>query len=157
WPVQPSGQRTWASFPELEDLQRESKASGSTPLSAVAGVTDLRPILMADDGARELQALAVSHELFGMLGVRPALGRDFTTDDDPVGAAPVVILSDTFWRTQFGGDPAVVDRSIQLNDGTFKVVGVLPPRFSILPATSVLPHRVDVWLPLQRHLASRDR
>jgi putative ABC transport system permease protein len=68
-----------------------------------------------------------------------------------------VILSDAFWRTQFGGDPRIVGSLIRLNEREYSVIGVLPATFTILPASSVLPERVDVWLPLQLHLPSRDR
>jgi predicted permease len=152
WPVQPSGERTWLSFPELEDLRREA---GS--LAAVAGFTDLRLNLIADGMGHELQGVAVSHDLFRLLGVAPVLGRDFSRSDDQPGAAAVAILSDSFWRARFGGDPAIVGRSIVLDARRCVVIGVLPPAFGILPPSSVLPDRVDVWLPLEQHLASRDR
>jgi putative ABC transport system permease protein len=152
WAVPPSGARTWLSFPELDDLQRET-----TRFSAVAGFTDLRPTLVASGVGHELQALAVSHQFFGLLGVTPSLGRDFTRQDDRAGAAPVAILGDAFWRSRFGGDPAIVGRQVTLNDQPYVVVGVLPAGFTMLPPSSVLPERVDVWLPLEPHLASRNR
>jgi putative ABC transport system permease protein len=152
WPVQPSGERTWLSFPELEDLRREG---GS--LAAVAGLTDLRPTFIADGVGYELQAVAVSRDLFRLLGVAPVLGRDFSRSDDQRRGAAVAILSDSFWRARFGADPTIVGRSIVLDARPCVVIGVLPPAFGILPPSSVLPDRVDVWLPLEQHLASRDR
>jgi predicted permease len=155
WPVPPSGQRTWLSFPELDDLQRE--AANRSSLASVEGLTDLRPILFAGGAGRELQALAVSHGLFELLGVPPALGRSFTVTDDREGAEPVVILSESFWKTELGSDPRSIGRTLTLNDRNYRVIGVMPASFSILPASSVLPEHVDVWLPLQPHLPMRDR
>jgi putative ABC transport system permease protein len=152
WPVQPSGDRTWLSYPELEDMRRDRAA-----LRHVAGLTDLHIHFSADGIGHELQALAVSHDLFEMLGVVPILGRTFLADEDRAGAAPAVILSYDVWRDRFGSDPRVVHRTIRLNDRDYAVTGVLPSGFSVLPATSVFPARVDVWVPLETHLASRDR
>jgi putative ABC transport system permease protein len=152
WAVQPSGERTWLSFPELERLQQEPGG-----LSGVSGITDLRPHYEHDGVGQELQALAVSHGFFGMLGVPPALGRDFVGEDDRAGAAPVVILSDAFWRVQLGGDAAALGRPLTLNGRDYSVIGILPASFELLPASTVLPDHVDLWLPLEPHLASRDR
>jgi hypothetical protein len=73
-----------------------------------------------------------------MLGVRPALGRDFTPQEDAPGVA-VVMISDRLWRQRFGADPAIVNRSITLNGRANLVVGVMPPGFSILDK------KTDVW------------
>jgi putative ABC transport system permease protein len=148
WAVAPSGTRTWLSFPELEDLRRVSRA---------VGLSDLRSVMISDGRARELQAVVVSHDLFTLLGVAPQLGRSFTPEDDRAGAPRVVILSDAFWRTQFGGDPSVIGRSVTINDQRCTIVGILPATFSILPPSSVFPDHVDVWLPLEPQLPSRER
>ena len=152
WAIQPSGERTWLSFPELERLQQQPGG-----LSGASGITDLRPQYEHDGIGQELQALAVSHGFFGMLGVPLAAGRDFVSEDDRTGAAPVVILSDAFWRTQLGRDPAVLSRTLRLNGRDYSIIGVLPASFELLPASTVLPDRADVWLPLEPHLLSRDR
>ncbi len=152
WPIQPSGERTWLSFPEVEDLQRDL-----TTVTGVAGFTDVRPTLVSNRLGSEVQALAVSFNFFALLGVSPATGRDFTRADDRPGATPVVILSHAFWRAQFASDPGIVGRSVVLDQRSYTVVGVLPADFSVLQPTSVLPARVDIWLPLEPHLASRDR
>jgi putative ABC transport system permease protein len=152
WSVQPSGERTWLSLPELEELQRDVPA-----FAGVCGLTDLRPTLLLDGGGQEIQALAVSHQFFRVLGVVPRLGRDFSAEDDRDGAAPAAVLSDAFWRAQFGANPAIVGRRIRLNEREYAVIGILPADFALLPASTVLPDRVDVWLPLATHLPARDR
>ena len=74
--------------------------------------------------ARALSA-RIESEFFRTLGVQPALGRLFRPDDHESGR--VVILSDSFWRRNFGADPAAVDRGIVVNGVPHTIVGVLPP------------------------------
>jgi predicted permease len=152
WPIQPSGERTWLSFPEIEDLQGEL-----TSVSAVAGFTDYRPTLVSHGNGVELQALAVSHNFFSLLGISPAAGRNFSRADGRRGAHNVVMLSHAFWRAQFASNPAIVGQSVRLDDRPYTVIGILPSNFAVLPPSSVLPERVDIWLPLEPHLASRNR
>lgn len=152
WAVQPSGDTTWLSFPEIEELQRQVPALGSA-----AGFTDLRPTLVVDGVGHEIQALAVSHQFFGMLGVMPVRGRNFNAGDDRQGAAPSAVISDEFWRTRLGRRPSAIGSKLRLNDRDVEIIGVLPPSFTLLPASSVLPNQVDVWLPLEPNMPSRDR
>jgi hypothetical protein len=127
WVVRPDGERTWLSFPELEELQRRRPG-----VEDVGGVMDVRMAAIAGGGAEEVQGLAVSHDLFRLLGVPMALGRDFDAADDRTGSAPVVVLSETFWRTRFGGDPRVIGTQLRMNDHDTPAVqtalGPLSPR-----------------------------
>src|SRR5690606_5121211 len=76
----------------------------------------------------------VTSNYFGVLGMRPALGRLLNRDDDVSGAEPVMLLTDAYWERAFGRDPSVVGRIIDLVDGVppitpvpVRVVGVLEP------------------------------
>lgn len=83
-----------------------------------------------------VSAVRTSPNLFRVLGVRPLLGRDFVDADAQKGATPVVMLSYVGWQTLYGGDPAVVGRTLGRTVGTrATVVGVLPPelRFPQVP------------------------
>ena len=71
----------------------------------------------------------VIHNFLQVLGVQPAMGRAFTADDARHGAAPVVLLSDAWWRRQFNADPAIVGKAIDLNGQQTTVIGVLPRTF----------------------------
>jgi putative ABC transport system permease protein len=85
---------------------------------------------------------AVSAELFPLLGVRPALGRGFTAEEEKPGSDKVVILSHGLWRDTFGGEPSIVGRDIILGGEKYTVVGVMPEGFHFLePYTRV-------WVPL---------
>lgn len=78
--------------------------------------------------AERISAAQVSASYFRLLGVRPALGRAFTTTDE-LNGADVAILSDAFWRRRFGADPAIVGRAIVMDGASYTVVGVMPRDF----------------------------
>jgi putative ABC transport system permease protein len=73
---------------------------------------------------------AVTVNFFPVLGVVPALGRNFNPDEDWSGSPNVLLLSDYFWRNKFNADPKIVGRPIQLDGTEFTVIGVLPRHFS---------------------------
>ncbi len=84
---------------------------------------------------------------FQVLGVQPAMGRVFTAADGRHGAAPVVLLSNAWWRTQFGADKSIVGKAIDLNGQQTTVIGVLPPTFDFGSVFSP-GLRVDAITPL---------
>jgi predicted permease len=94
--------------------------------------------------ARLVTAGAVTADLFPLLGVRPAVGRFFTADEDRTsGADHVAVLGDGLWRSEFGRDRTVLGRAIILGDEPYTVVGVAPPGF-----TGPQLAKVDVWTPM---------
>ena len=93
---------------------------------------------------RLAQVAGASAGLFPLLGVRPHLGRFFTLDEDRVPAGtPVAVLGYDLWRSEFGGDPGVIGRTIRVRTRDLQIVGVAPPGFSGADLA-----RVDVWMPL---------
>ncbi len=93
----------------------------------------------------------VSAELFRVLGVRPALGRDFTPDEDRPHGANAALISYGLWQGRFGADSAVIGRVMQLNGADYPVVGVMPRGFTFDAPSA------DVWLPLQLSVDPRDQ
>jgi putative ABC transport system permease protein len=93
---------------------------------------DSAQTLTGVDQARRIRARRITGNFFRAVGVAPALGRDFTDDDDRPNATPAVILSDGFWKTAFGGDAAIVGRVITLNQIPYTVAGVMPAGFEYL-------------------------
>ena len=81
----------------------------------------------------------VSHDFFNVLGIRPIFGRTFLAADDAPGADAVLVLSNSYWRKTFGGDPSIVGRVFQMNDRPHTVVGVLP-------AVPLYPQENDVYM-----------
>ena len=79
--------------------------------------------------AERVNGLMVSAGFFATLGIHPSLGRDFRSEDDHIGAAPVAMLSDGFWHRRFGASPDVIGKSIDLNGTDYTVTGILPPDF----------------------------
>ena len=106
------------------------------------------PTLVTEAEAEQLPAARVSWNYFAVLGVRPALGRDFTASDDRQDGWRVVLLSDRLWRRRFGADPRIVGRTIALNDQPFRVVGVMPSSFEPLDSQRYFSVVADVWAPM---------
>jgi putative ABC transport system permease protein len=109
--------------------------------------------LTGDGDPQRIGAVRVTSTLFPVLGVRPALGRAFREDEEQEGRDGAIILSDAFWRGQFGADPKIIGRSITLNDASAEVVGVMPPGFTLPPGDALgqltgLPQNIDVYRPL---------
>lgn len=91
----------------------------------------------------QLNGLAVSADLFSVLGAGPALGRDFRVEDNQPGSAHVAILSYGLWVRHFAATPAVIGRKILLDDQNYTVVGVMPQGF-LFPERSI-----ELWVPWQ--------
>jgi putative ABC transport system permease protein len=122
---------------------------GAEPFAGVAAETATTVLYGHGESATTLQAALVTHEMFPLLGVDPALGRFFGPDDDRVGGPWVAVLGHSFWRRELAGDPGVLGRSLELGEGRYTVIGVAPPGFT---GSSVA--KVDVFLPLRA--ASRE-
>jgi len=124
--------QTFRGYPQLEvsppnfrDFQR---MSGS--FEAMGASHSETANLVGQGEPRRLEGEAVTAELLPLLGVAPAFGRGFSAADDAAGAPGTVLLSDALWKSQFGGDPSVLGRSVSLNDEPFTIIGVLPPGFA---------------------------
>jgi predicted permease len=96
----------------------------------------------------EAETIAVSWQYFSVMGLR-ILGRDFTSDDDAIGAAPVAIVSDRLWRRRFGGSRDVIGAEIDASPVKLRIVGIAPAGFH----GARLGERADLWIP--RRLVSR--
>ena len=103
-----------------------------------------------DSAAQRINGARVTANLFRVLGVQPAIGRHFGSDEDGVNRARVVLLSDGLWRNRFGADRGIVGRSIRLDGRDYSVVGVMPPGFNF-------PDRGELWIPFQVDPAQESR
>jgi putative ABC transport system permease protein len=104
-------------------------------------------------GPEQVPGVKATARLFATLGVRPAIGRDFTDADALPGAPHVAIISDAIWRRRWAGDPAILGKRVTLSGERFTVIGVAPvgfafPRGAELPSGLQFPARTDVWTPL---------
>jgi len=122
----------------FRDLQRETRS-----LSQVATMSNWTPVLSGPDDAERLTGQRVTQQFFSLLGVAPALGRDFRAEEDQSATRNVAILSYGLWQRRFGGDSGIVGKTISLSDRSVTVVGVMPRSFE-----SVLAPQAEVWAPL---------
>lgn len=94
-------------------------ACTSDPVDLAAGATSER-----------VMGAGVSDNYFSVLGVKPILGRSLLVEDEAPGSPPVTVISHRLWQRRFGGDRAVLGRTIQMNGSLLTVVGVMPPGFT---------------------------
>ena len=88
--------------------------------------------------AEQVRGVAVTPEFFDMLGVRPAVGRTFRSDEEQPGRDQVVVLTDGFWQRHFGGNRAVVGQSALVDGRPMTIIGILPKDFYFLWRDSAL-------------------
>ena len=103
----------------------------------VSGVNVVGP-----DGAIHADQQKIGSGFFGVLGVSPAQGREFTADEDRRGGPPAAVLSHEFWRASMGADPSIIGRTIALRGEPHTIVGIMPPGVQ----TGV---KADLWTPLR--------
>ena len=119
---------------------RENSASfeGMSLLQAV------RMNLTGDDDARFALCWAVSANILDVLRVLPQLGRGFLPGEDQPGHdSKVVLLTDSFWKSRYGGETHVIGRTVRLNNESYRIVGVLPEDAALL-----LDEPLDCLMPL---------
>jgi putative ABC transport system permease protein len=117
---------------------RSSFRERARTLSGFAGFDGPRSATLIAGGEPEpVQSARVTWNFLSFLGVAPAAGRDFTEGEASAGAAPVALLSHELWMSRFGGDEAIVGRTVTLSGDAVTIVGVTPPTFRF-PAADVL-------------------
>jgi len=132
------------SHPMFRDLEQQATAS----FAGLATHADFGANLAIDAQTVNGQGLLVSGSYFPVLGVRPALGRLLTRDDDRVvGQHFVAVLSHRFWQNQLGGDPSVLNAPIVVNGQHMTIVGVAARGFE----GTTLGNHPDVFVPIRMH------
>ncbi|QOY89953.1 ADOP family duplicated permease [Paludibaculum fermentans] len=131
------------SYPMFQRWQ--SALNGQAELLAISYPQRVDLAYGSDQEMEKAHRQYVSGRLFPAFGLRPALGRLLSEDDDrKQGASPYVVLSYDYWQRRFGGDPGVIGRSLRLDAGFFTIAGVAEKRF-----TGVEPGTVtDVFVPI---------
>jgi predicted permease len=131
-------------WPDLEQWLAQSHSFAQ--IASYRGVTG-RYFLEGKSASLQVQGTAVSANLFSTIGVRPMLGRDFIQElagFTPGKNGSVVVLSHAAWRDAYQSDPAIVGKTVRINNESYSVIGVMPPGFEI-PGHALLP---QVWIPL---------
>ena len=138
WDHGPGGplETTFGTFREL--------AQRSLSFETIAVCKSWQPTLTGGTEPERLSGQRVSAGYLRVLGVTPALGRDFESADDQSNGPNVVILSDGLWRRRFAGDPQILGQQITLDENRYSVIGVMPHGFE-----NVLAPAAEIWSPLQ--------
>lgn len=128
------------SFPTYRDLRERNRT-----FSGLAGYR-LAPMEMESaSGATRIWGLLATGNYFDVLGLDPLMGRFFHQADDlHPGASPYAVLSYNAWRGRFGGDPAIVGKTVRINRLPYTVLGVAPADFH----GTELWYWPDVWVPM---------
>jgi putative ABC transport system permease protein len=113
----------------------------SQSLARIAAYSGGDMTLTGAGAAEGVVAGAVTADFFPLLGVLPALGRNFTQEEDTPNGPKAAILGHGLWQSRFGGDADVLGRTITLNQQSYTVVGILPARFQY-------PEPFQLWIPL---------
>jgi putative ABC transport system permease protein len=133
------GSRSDVTFHTYREL-----ASRSYSFDAVCAMEPWRPTMTGPAEPERLEGQSVSAGYFRVLGISPALGRDFEASDDVFHGPRVVILSTGLWQRRFGGDRGIIGHGITLDGDSYEVVGVMPSGFE-----NVLAPSAEIWSPMQ--------
>lgn len=125
----PVGERYHLSYPDYVAWKSQNRVFRSLDVYRPERLT-----LRTHTGVEEVPGASVSDGFFRTLGVSPLLGRDFRQGEDSASAARTIILSYNTWQHQFGASKTIVGHTLEIDDDTYLVIGVLPPDFAFPPA-----------------------
>jgi predicted permease len=131
--------KTGISYPNFRDWERETHG-----FDELVAMRTSQFALSGTGEATNVIAGAVTSGYFPLFRVAPILGRTFEPRDDAPGAAGVAVLSERLWRSQFGSDPSLVGKTIQLEQRPFTVIGIVPGNFR----PEIPDSRALLWVPL---------
>ena len=106
--------------------------------------------LTGADGVEQIVGASISPNLLPLLGVRPVLGRSFSTEEAEQRQR-LVLISHRFWQARFGGSPDALGATLVLNGFPCRIIGILPADFQIARLDA------DVWEPHASHQSARGR
>jgi predicted permease len=128
------------SYPNFLDWQKDNRS-----FESMAGFRSAEVSITGSGESERVTAQMLSADFFGILGVKPLMGRTFTPDEDRLGASPVALISEGFWHRKFGSVPDMVGRTILLDGTGYSVIGIVPASFHLGVANF---RNSDVYLPL---------
>jgi putative ABC transport system permease protein len=150
WGALDGGETTWLSSPEIQSYDRDAGV-----FEDVAAYSGAFANLTGGEEPERVVAAAVTPNLFHTLGVPALLGRTFAPSDSATDLTGRVILGHGLWQRRFGGDPAIVGRSIQVNGSARTVTAVMPASFK-LPLDVADDRPSELWVPLNLHDSAYD-
>lgn len=132
-------EREWFAPSDFTDWRDQNSS-----FSHLSALNDWAPTLTGRDEPEPLVGATVSHDMFALLGVAPALGRSFLPEEDLPKAPNLVVMSHELWQRRFNSDQAIVGKSISLNQESYSVIGVMPAGFQF----PVIPN-AQLWRTIQ--------
>ena len=130
----PGGENIRFSVPEILDFRNEAKT-----LKGIAEYSGLVLTLQGERDAVRMNVGLVTGNYFQVMGLSTVLGRPLNDGDDGTGVPPVVVLTHEYWQRRFGGDSAIVGKSLRIDGRAVPVVGVLQP-------APTFPERMDALM-----------
>jgi putative ABC transport system permease protein len=135
-----SGGKGVHSFPDYVDLRDQSQS-----FSGMAAYTRAAGTLAQADDAQALEGVAITPEIFDILGVPPLLGRGFTQEEAKDQGERVIVLTYPLWQRAFGADPKILGQQITISGRGYTVVGVMRPGWKF----PIEDEHIDYVMPLQ--------
>lgn len=124
------------SLPKFRVFQQQNQV-----FSDLGAMTQGTQTLTGYGDPKVVRTLRGTERLLPTLGIRPQTGREFSPEEDRPGGPAVALISQGFWKRQFGGDPSVIGKTIELNNVHHSIIGVLPPDLGF-------PYdEIEVWMP----------
>src|SRR5256885_2312149 len=142
WETSDNGGYRLPSYPTFKDWRSQSVAWNSA-FERMAFVKGAEAILVGEKGPERFIGSAVSPGFFELLGTPAFLGRTFLPDEERAGANRVAVLSYALWQRRFGGDPAIVGKTISVSSAPTTIIGVMPRGFAF-PSWADL----QLWRPI---------
>jgi putative ABC transport system permease protein len=129
-----------ASLADYSDYKSSNKV-----FESIAAIRPAYLDLTAAGQPERVYGIRASANVFPLLGVSAERGRTFTDQENQPGRDNVALLSDALWKRRYGGDPAIIGKTVTLDGSSYTVVGILPRGFRFSTGSPDMP---DVWLPL---------
>ena len=131
----------------LSGFQFEFVRAHTRSLSAVTTFRGVEEYIGDESDSTPVRGLRVSHDFFRVIGMTPAMGREFNTSEVDPGGALVVVLSHALWSGRFGGDSSIVGKQVRIAGEPHTVIGIMPASFSFPPNADytgyIVPMRLE--------------
>jgi predicted permease len=140
------------SYPNFLDWQRMNKS-----FTAIAAYRNTGYNLLGRGEPERVHGEMISAGFFHILGVNPMLGREFSAQEDQLGANPTAMISERLWRRKFGSDPSIIGQKIVLDDEARTIVGVIPDSFDLKMQNFQSSLLNDIYTPVGEYKEPRFR
>jgi putative ABC transport system permease protein len=146
-------EKTWIADQEVVDFRNMAKT-----MTAIAAWSSAQQNLTGDGEPVRIGVGFVNANLFGVLGVRPAIGRVIAPEEDVQNGPQVAVLGHPLWQSRYGGDPNVIGKTLMINDVPVQVIGVMPEGFR-LPTdfNEEAAEPTQLWRPMQWDMTQLSR